>query len=170
MCPYADPPCPPKSEGRCVSDSIDHQKRIIFADWLDAMRRGAIDLMSATLARDVVHHGVMPGLVCPDRDAILENVRPRAGNLPPVDARELVAAGDHLVLSARAPGVGIPVDGSDRLRGQASTVFAVRDGKISRMQDYLHRCDALDAVAAAVESAQAGAVNASAVGADCRSF
>jgi len=124
---------------------------IIFADWLDAMRRGDLDLMEATLAPDAEHRGILPGWICPDRAAILENVRPRAGNLPPVDALELIAAGDHVVMSVKSPGVGPPVDGGEGLRGQATIVFTLRDGKITRMQDHLHRQGALDSVAAAVE-------------------
>jgi len=33
---------------------------IIFADWLDAMRRGDLETMAGRLAPDVVHQGVKP--------------------------------------------------------------------------------------------------------------
>jgi hypothetical protein len=37
---------------------------IIFADWLDAMRRGDLETMASRLAPDVVHQGVSPELIC----------------------------------------------------------------------------------------------------------
>lgn len=125
---------------------------IIWADWLDALRRGDIDALAARLAPDVTHRGVRPDLFCPDRDAVLENARNRSRQLPAVDAIELVAAGDQVVLSVRAPTVGIPLQADadpDARRGVATIVFTLRDGLITAMQDYPSRAEALAAAGAA---------------------
>ena len=122
---------------------------IIFADWLDAMRRGDLETMASRLAPDVVHQGVKPEWICRNRQEVIDMVRQRVGRVPPVDAIELVAAGDHVVMSVRGVGIGPPVDGDeDEARGQATIVFTLVDGKIVRMHDYLHRAEALEAAGA----------------------
>ena len=124
---------------------------IIFVDWLDATRRHDLDRLSARLAPDVVHEGVRAGLVCRGRDAVLERVRARGTQHPRVSAIELIEAGDHVVMSVRAPTVGAPVQDHGPQRGQATIVFTMRDGLIVRMQDYLSRADALAALGRTVD-------------------
>jgi ketosteroid isomerase-like protein len=132
-----------------VTEARRSNIEIVFADWLDAIRRGDIELMERTLAPDVVHQGIRPEWTCDGREAVLENARARSDALPSVDALELVAAGDNVVMSIRAREVGPPVDEEgDRLRGQAFVVFTLRDGVIVAMQDYLRRADALAAAGA----------------------
>jgi len=125
---------------------------IIFSDWLDALRRRDLDALAARLAPDVTHRGVRPELFCPDRAAVLESVRSTARDLPEVEAIELVAAGENVVLSVRAPTVGVPLDAADDPgppRGTASVVFTLHDGLITAMQDYPSRTAALRAAGAA---------------------
>jgi hypothetical protein len=119
-------------------------------EWVDARRRADVDAITSRLSADVQHVGIRPGMLCRNRDEVVSLVR-RAGPIPTdVDAFELLAAGDKVVLSVRGPGLGVPADEeSDVPRGQATIVFTVRDGVIVHMQDYLHRQDALDAVGAA---------------------
>ena len=122
---------------------------IIFADWLDAMRRGDLETMASRLAPDVVHQGVRPEWVCHNRQEVIDMVGQRVGRVPPVETIELVAAGDHVVMSVRGAGIGPPVDGDeDEARGQATIVYTLIDGKIVRMHDYLHRAEALQAAGA----------------------
>ena len=121
---------------------------IVWSDWLDAIRRGDVETLAARLAPEVTHRGVRADLVCPDRDAVLESARARAEELPEVGAVELVAAGDHVVLSVRAPTVGMPLQDGAPMRGQASIVFTLRDGLITQMQDYVSRGEALAAAGA----------------------
>ena len=124
---------------------------IIFSDWLDAIRRHDMDTLAARLAPEVTHRGVRPDLYCPDREAVLANARARSQRLPEVEAVELVAAGDRVVLSIRAPTVGLPLAGEDdpdAFRGRASIVFTLRDGLISAIQDYPSRSAALAAAGA----------------------
>ena len=124
---------------------------IIFTDWLDALRRGDTARMAARLAPDAVHEGVRPEWICRNRQEILTQVGRRAGGLPSVEAIELVAAGENVVMSIRAPGVGMPLDEvSGRPRGQACVVFTLREGRIIRMRDYVRRADALEAAGASI--------------------
>lgn len=123
---------------------------IIFTDYLDAIRRGDMDTVAARLAPEVTHHGVRADLVCPDRTSVLAAMRRRSLELPDVEALELVAAGDRVVLSVRAEGIGPPVRDEDPPRGQASIVFTLRDGLITAMQDYASRAEALAAAGAGV--------------------
>jgi ketosteroid isomerase-like protein len=130
--------------GRSPRSNIE----IVWSDWLDAIRRGDVETLAARLAPEVTHRGVRADLVCSDRDAVIENARTRSEALPDVGAVELVAAGDHVVLSVRAPTVGMPLEDGAPMRGQASIVFTLRDGLITQMQDYLSRGEALAAAGA----------------------
>jgi ketosteroid isomerase-like protein len=123
---------------------------IIFTDYLDAIRRGDMDTVAARLAPEVTHRGVRTDLVCPDRESVLANMRARSEVLPAVEALELIAAGDHVVMSVRAAGIGQPLRDEDAPRGQASIVFTLRDGLITAMQDYTSRAEALAAAGAGV--------------------
>jgi ketosteroid isomerase-like protein len=127
-------------------DGRESNLEIIFVDWLDALRRHDLDRLSARLAPDVQHEGVRSDRVCLGRDAVLERLRARGAQLPRVSAIELIEAGDHVVMSVRAPTVGAPVEDHGPQRGQATIVFTLRDGLIVRMQDYLGRADALAAI------------------------
>jgi ketosteroid isomerase-like protein len=125
---------------------------IIWADWLDALRREDIDALAARLAPEVTHRGVRTDLVCPDRRSVIESARNRSRAIPHVEAIELVAAGENVVLSVRAPSVGMPLSADadqDERRGVAAVVFTLRDGLITAIQDYPTRAAALDAVGAA---------------------
>jgi ketosteroid isomerase-like protein len=119
---------------------------IIFTDWLDAIRCGDLERMEAVLAPDVKHIGIVPEWECGNREQVLENVRNGGGRVPPVEALELIAAGEHVVMTIRAPGIGPTPEGI--ARGQACIVFTLRDGLIVHMQDYVHRADALAAAGA----------------------
>jgi hypothetical protein len=119
-------------------------------EWVDARRLGDVGRLASRMAPDVQHVGIRPGMLCQNRDEVVSLVR-RAGPIPTdVDAFELLAAGDRVVLSIRGPGIGVPAEeDSDVPRGQATIVFTVRDGVIVHMQDYVRRQDALNAVGAA---------------------
>ncbi len=133
-------------------DTPQSNIEIIFSDWLDALRRRDLDALAARLAPGVTHRGVRPELYCGSRAAVLESVRSTARDLPEVEAIELVAAGDNVVLSVRAPTVGQPLDAADdprSRRGTASIVFTLHDGLITAIQDYASRTAALRAAGAA---------------------
>lgn len=129
-----------------AGDRRPNNLEIIFVDWLDAIRRSDIDRIAARLAPDVVHQGVRADSICQGRDAVLKRLRSRAEQPPQVSAIELIDAGDQVLLSVRAPSVGVPLEDDGPPRGQATIVFTLRDGLIVRMQDYLNRAEALRAI------------------------
>jgi ketosteroid isomerase-like protein len=122
---------------------------IVFSEWLDAMRRGDLARMAGALSPQAVHQGIRPEWRCEGREQILENVRRRVENPPEVDALELVAAGDHVVMSVRGPGIGARAHDEERdSRDQAIIKFTLHDGKITHMQDFLDRQEALESAGA----------------------
>jgi ketosteroid isomerase-like protein len=150
--PYAGRSYPGRVSGRKGVQLVLHSPQsaieIIFADWLDAIRSGDVKRMAGRLAPDVVHHGVRPDLVCTGREAVLFRVGTRAAHPPTVDAIELVAAGDQVVLSVRGPELGVGLEEGESPRGQASMVFTLRQGLIVKIQDYPSRGAALEAAGA----------------------
>jgi hypothetical protein len=118
---------------------------IVFADWLDALRRGDLEHLERSLAPDVVHQGIRPELVCRGRDAVLRQLGRRAAVLPRVQALELVDAGDRAVLSLRGPDIGLPLEEDGPPSGGTSIVFTVRGCVIARMEDFRERTEALAA-------------------------
>src|SRR3954453_514310 len=102
------------------------------------MRRGDIDRMTDALTSDAAHRGIRSEWICRDRSEIIAMVSGRSGENPPhVDVLELISAGDHVVMSARGPGIGTPVDlDSDEMRDEAHIVITLKDGKIVSLRDY----------------------------------
>jgi hypothetical protein len=129
-----------------VVDEREPQSNIevIWADWIDAIRRGDIDRLAKRITPTTVHQGIRPELVCRNGGEVIENARSSSENLPQVEAIELIGSGDHVVLAIRAPDIG--PEGS---QGQIFIVFTLRDGLIIKIQDYLARRDALAATGAA---------------------
>jgi hypothetical protein len=123
---------------------------VVFAGWLDAIRRGDLDAMRDALAPDVVHQGVLPEWICRNRDEVVAMAGGRSGSaLPAVDALELVEAGGQVVMSVRGPGIGPPIEGDPEQRsGHLSVVITLAGGVITHMQDYERREDALAAAGA----------------------
>ena len=90
-----------------------------------------------------------PDLVCPGRQAILDNVRSSNGWLPDVSGIELHADRDRVMLGVRSPDL-IEIAG-ETLDGQINDVFTIAGGLIVRMDEYRTRDEALDAMRARLE-------------------
>ena len=113
----------------------------LVLDWIDALRRDNIDAIAERFQPDVAWEDVAGGLACDGREQVLAWLRAAPAQPTDVDALELLADADHVVLGvrnhARQELAGV------RLEGQLFTVFTVRDGKIAHLRDHAHRVDAL---------------------------
>jgi ketosteroid isomerase-like protein len=113
----------------------------LVLDWIDAMRRGSIDLIAERFHPDVAWEDVAGAVACEGRDQVLAWLRAAPGQPTDVDALELLAEADHIVLGvrnhARQELAGV------QLYGQLFTVFTVRDGQIVHLRDHAHRAAAL---------------------------
>jgi SnoaL-like domain len=119
---------------------------VVF-DHLNARRMHDLALLESQLDPDVVHQGVLPDLVCNNRDEVLDNVqRGFALDGFGVDRLELIDAGDRVVVGLAGPRFSeVPWA---PLNGQIYVVYTLRDGRIVRMDDYLSRAEAISAAGA----------------------
>jgi hypothetical protein len=122
---------------------------VVF-DHLNARRVHDLARLESQLDPDVIHQGVLPELVCNNRDEVLSMVkRGFAGDGFGIDRLELIDAGDRVVVGLAGPRFSeVPWA---PLNGQIYVVYTLRDGRIVRMDDYLSRADALAAAGAAVK-------------------
>jgi limonene-1,2-epoxide hydrolase len=113
----------------------------LVLDWIDALRRNEIDAIAERFHPDVVWTDLTGAVACEGREQVLAWLRAAPAQPPEVDALELLADTDHVVLGvrnhARQELAGVHLD------GQLFTVFTVRDGQIVHLRDYAHRADAL---------------------------
>jgi limonene-1,2-epoxide hydrolase len=114
---------------------------IVF-DWMNAMRYRDLDTIARLFDPDVVWVDVAGGVACDGRDQALTWLRSTLPELNEVDAVELLANDEHVVLGvrnhARTELAGVPLED-----GQTFTVFTLGDGKIVRLRGHVHRADAL---------------------------
>jgi SnoaL-like domain len=130
-----------------VSTPEDNIK-VILADWLDALRRHDLDAIEQRMSPEVFWQGIREDFVCVDREEAMEMLRDQQREEHGVEALELVATEEKVVLGVRSHQLqevgGVP------LGGQIFQVFTLQDGVIVRVDEYERRGDAL--VAAGAES------------------
>ncbi len=118
----------------------------ILTDWLGALRRRDFEVVERSMDPDIVWQGVHEDFVCPDRAAVLEMLHEWQFEDHGVEALELVATEDRVVLGVRSTQLqeigGVP------LGGQIFNVFTLSDGRIVRIDDYPQRGQALAAAGA----------------------
>ena len=119
----------------------------ILADWLDALRRHDLEAVERRMAPEVFWQGIREELVCEDRDQAMEMLREQQREEHGVEALELVATEEKVMLGVRSTQLrevgGVP------LGGQIFQVFTLRDGVIVRVDEYERRGEALAAAGAA---------------------
>jgi ketosteroid isomerase-like protein len=87
---------------RTPEDNIE----IILADWLDALRRQDLGTLERRMAPDVFWQGIREDLICKDREEAMEMRREQQREEHGVEALELVATEEKVVLGCAAPGCG----------------------------------------------------------------
>jgi len=122
---------------------------VVF-DHLYARRVRDLARLESQLDPDVVHQGVLPELICHNREEVLVNVqRGFARDDFGVDRLELIDAGERVIVGLAGPRFSeVPWA---PLNGQIYVVYTLRDGRIVRMDDYLSRNEALTAAGATVK-------------------
>jgi hypothetical protein len=117
--------------------------KVILADWLDALRRQDLDAIEHRMAPEVFWQGIREDFVCVDRDGAMSLLREQQREDYGVEALELVATEEKVVLGVRSTQLqevgGVP------LGGQIFQVFTLHEGIIVRVDEYERRIDALDA-------------------------
>lgn len=113
-------------------------------DHLWARRSRDLARVESQLDPNVVHQGVLPELVCNNRDEVLANVQSGFARIGfGIDRLEMVDAGDRVVVGLAGPRFrelpGTPID------GQLYMVYTLREGRIVRIDDFLSRSDAIKA-------------------------
>jgi hypothetical protein len=122
---------------------------VVF-DHLHARRTRDLALLESQLDSHAVHQGVLPELVCNNRDEILANIqRGFARDDFGVDRLELIDAGDRVIVGLAGPRFSeVPWA---PLNGQIYVVYTLQEGRIVRMDDYLSRAEAIAAGGASVK-------------------
>jgi ketosteroid isomerase-like protein/catechol 2,3-dioxygenase-like lactoylglutathione lyase family enzyme len=118
--------------------------KIVFAGWIDALRRHDLEAIERHLRPDAVWQGLRPDLVCRDRREILDNIRQDQGWLPDVAGLELEADGDLVLFGVRSPDL-VDVAGEPLDEG-VYEVFTIGEGLIARIDEYRSRAEAVEAM------------------------
>jgi ketosteroid isomerase-like protein len=112
--------------------------------WLDALRRRDTEAMSASLHPDVVWQGVTQDLVCHGPKEVIAAFLNGYDANQHIDSLELFGTDRDIVLGVRGSGLGDIADGA--IGDEIYNVFTIEDERITRIEDYLERDDALRAV------------------------
>jgi ketosteroid isomerase-like protein len=111
--------------------------------WLDALRRGDREAVSGTLDADIVWQGVRDDLVCYGPAEVADGFAAALAEGFDVEALELIGAERHAILHARLPDA-VEIAGVVFAEG-VYNVFAIAGGRITRIDDYARRAEALAA-------------------------
>jgi limonene-1,2-epoxide hydrolase len=114
----------------------------LVLEWIDALRCSDIDSLADRFHPDVIWQDVAGSVACRGRDQVLAWLRASPARPHQVDALELVANHEHVVLGVhdqtREELAGV------ELHGQLFTVFTVDEGQIVQLRDFAQRAAALD--------------------------
>jgi len=122
---------------------------LIF-DHLNARRSRDLARLESQFDPGVVHQGVLPELVCNNRQEVLENVqRGFSRDDFGVDRLELIDAGERVLVGLAGPRFREAPWAP--LNSQIYVVYTIREGRIVRMEDFLTRAQAAAAAGGTVK-------------------
>jgi hypothetical protein len=124
------------------SVSQENLERVMF-DFLGALRRGDFDAASSLLDLEVSWQGLREEWVCHGRDEVIDTYRWGLHDRRDTDALEFIRGSDQVVMGARGPAFTEVAD--EPLDGQIFNVFTLSEGRITRIEDYRRRSEALAA-------------------------
>jgi hypothetical protein len=108
--------------------------------WLDALRRDDREALSAMLDPGAIWQGLKPAWVCHGGQEVIDTFTGQRDEAYEVDALELIGAERHAILHVR--GGGVP---EIELEDGVYNVFAIEQGRITRIDDYAERGEAFAA-------------------------
>jgi hypothetical protein len=111
--------------------------------WFDALRRGDTESMAAALAPDIVWQGVRPDFVCHGPKEVVAAFVTAYDANQEIDSLELVGGERCVVLGVRSPNLEID---DVETAGAIYNVFTIQGDRITRIEDYLDRDEAMRAV------------------------
>jgi ketosteroid isomerase-like protein len=117
----------------------------VMIDFFGALRRGDFEAAAGLLDPEVSWRGLREEWVCHGREEVVDTFRWGLEQRREIDALEFTRGGEHVVLGARGPNIGP----AEEPLGQIFNVFALRDGRIVRIEDYRGRSEALEAAGVA---------------------
>lgn len=120
----------------------DQNLELILFGWIDALRRRDPDRIADRLAEDIVWQGLRRDLVCPNRDAVLDNIVGGGPHREQLTGIEVAALDDqHVLLGVQLPGVTEFF--GETLDGAIFDVFTIDNGVITRIDEFQTREDAI---------------------------
>jgi ketosteroid isomerase-like protein len=122
----------------------------VMIDFLGALRRGDFDAASTLLDPDVRWQGLREEWACHGREEVIDTFRWGLHDRRDTDALEFIRGSDQVVMGARGPTFTEVAD--EPLDGQIFNVFTLREGRISRIEDYRRRSEALAAAGIEVDA------------------
>jgi catechol 2,3-dioxygenase-like lactoylglutathione lyase family enzyme len=124
-----------------MTQTVQNLDLILFG-WVDALRRRDPKAIADRLAADIVWQGLRRDLVCPNRDAVLQNITAGGPHRDQLTGIEIIGLDEHRVLlGVQMPGVTEFF--GESLDGEIFDVFTINDGVITRIDEFKTRDDAL---------------------------
>ena len=111
--------------------------------WLDALRRDDRSALMASLDPGIVWQGLRPEWACHGPEDVVEMFAERRDAYEEIEAVEVIGAEAHAILHARGGDV-VSVEDVPLPDG-IYNVFAVRAGRVTRIDDFSERGRALEA-------------------------
>ena len=120
----------------------DQNLELIPFEWVDAGRRHDPNRIAGRLAEDIVWQGLRRDLVCPNREAVLNNIVAGGQHREQLTGLEVAALDDqHVLLGVHLPGVTEFF--GETLDGAIFDVFTIDNGIIARIDEFKTREDAV---------------------------
>jgi ketosteroid isomerase-like protein len=123
-----------------MNASTRHDLDVVL-DWITALRKGDLERVTDLLHTDVTWQGLTRDLVLAGRADVVDAISDQLPLDFHVDAIEMISGPRQVVVGTRSDHLPIPPE--IELKGQIYNVFGCRDGRVSSIQDFSTREQAL---------------------------
>jgi ketosteroid isomerase-like protein len=121
----------------------------VMIDFFGTLGRADFEAAAELLDSGVTWQGLRDDLVCHGREAVIDTFRWGLGERREIDALEFICGRDRVVVGVRGP--TLTEVAGEPLEGQIFNIFTLRDGRITRIDDYRRRSEALAAAGMAAD-------------------